>query len=116
MKLKKILSGPFVWIFIAIGVLIIGSSLMGGSGFKQVDTKTGLEFISSGKAKSVQIMDADQRVDVTLVSPDAEASVFRQNRNAQAPRQGKRRNCGQSATRRRPRPIQRVVVEGLRRG
>ena len=72
MKLKKILSGPFVWIFIAIGVLIIGSSLMGGSGFKQVDTKTGLEFISSGKAKSVQIMDADQRVDVTLVSPDAE--------------------------------------------
>ncbi len=70
MNFKKILSGPFVWIFVAIAVLIIGSSLVNTSGFQQVDTKTGLSMIADGKAQSVKVLDVDQRVDVVLNTPD----------------------------------------------
>ena len=64
MNLKKILSGPFVWIFLAILILVVGTSLINNQTFQQVDTKYGLELIESGKAKSVKILDGDQRVDV----------------------------------------------------
>jgi cell division protease FtsH len=72
MNLKKILSGPFVWIFLAILILVVGTSLINNQTFQQVDTKYGLELIESGKAKSVKILDGDQRVDVELINPDKE--------------------------------------------
>jgi cell division protease FtsH len=72
MNLKKILSGPFVWIFLAIVILVVGTSLINNQTFKQVDTKYGLELIESGKAKSVKVFDGDQRVDVELINPDRE--------------------------------------------
>ena len=72
MNLKKILSGPFIWIFIAIVILIAGTSLINAQSFQQVDTKYGLELIQSGKAKSVKILDGEQRVDIELVNPDPE--------------------------------------------
>jgi cell division protease FtsH len=72
MNFKKILSGPFVWIFLAIIILITGTSLINAQTFQQVDTKYGLELIESGKAKSVKILDGEQRVDIELVNPDPE--------------------------------------------
>ena len=72
MKLKKILSGPFIWIILAILILVVGTNLINGQTFKQVDTKYGLELIKAGKAKSVKLLDGDQRVDVELVNPDPE--------------------------------------------
>ena len=72
MNFKKILSGPFVWIFLAIIILITGTSLINGQTFQQVDTKYGLELIESGKAKSVKILDGEQRVDIELTNPDPE--------------------------------------------
>ena len=72
MNFKKILSGPFVWIFLAILILVVGTSLINNQTFQQVDTKYGLELIESGKAKSVKILDGDQRVDVELINPDPE--------------------------------------------
>ncbi|MFM6965973.1 MAG: ATP-dependent zinc metalloprotease FtsH [Rhodoluna sp.] len=71
MNLKKILSGPFVWIFVAVAVMLIGSSLISGSGFKQVDTQVGLSLIADGKAQTVKVLDGDQRVDVVLTNEDA---------------------------------------------
>jgi len=70
MNFKKLLSGPFVWIFAAVLVLIIGSSMIAGSSFKQVDTSVGLDLIRSGKAQSVKVLDGDQRVDVILQTAD----------------------------------------------
>ena len=72
MKLKKILSGPYVWIVVAIAILVTGTTLINAETYQQVDTKYGLELIESGKAKSVKILDGEQRVDVELSSPDAE--------------------------------------------
>lgn len=72
MNFKKILSGPFIWIFAAVLVLLIGSSLISGSAYKEVDTSYGLQLIEDGKAESITVMGTDQRVDVTLRSADAE--------------------------------------------
>ena len=72
MKLKKILSVPYVWIVVAIAILVTGTTLINAETYQQVDTKYGLELIESGKAKSVKILDGEQRVDVELSSPDAE--------------------------------------------
>jgi cell division protease FtsH len=70
MKLKKILTGPFIWIFVAILVLLVGSNMVGGQSVKKVDTAYGLKLIELGQAKKVTVLGTDQRVDVTLESPD----------------------------------------------
>jgi cell division protease FtsH len=70
-NIKKFLSGPFIWIIAAVIVLIIGSSMVNGSSVKQVDTSVGMALIKDGKAVSVKILEADQRVDVTLAQEDA---------------------------------------------
>ncbi len=70
MNIKKFLSGPFVWIIAAVVVLIIGSSMVNSSSVKQVDTSVGMALIKDGKAVSVKILEADQRVDVTLATED----------------------------------------------
>jgi cell division protease FtsH len=70
MKLKKILAGPFIWIFVAILVLLVGSNMVGGQSVKKVDTAYGLKLIQLGQAKEVTVLGTDQRVDVVLESPD----------------------------------------------
>ncbi len=69
--MKKILSGPFIWIIAAVVVLFIGSSMVSTGGFKQVDTSVGLQMIADGKADSVKVLDGDQRVDIVLKNTDA---------------------------------------------
>ena len=70
MKLRKILAGPFIWIFVAILVLLVGSNMVGGQSVKKVDTAYGLKLIQLGQAKEVTVLGTDQRVDVVLESPD----------------------------------------------
>jgi cell division protease FtsH len=71
MNFKKLISGPFIWIFAALAVLFIGATMIGGSQFKQVDTQVGLSFIEQGKAESVRVLGNDQRVDVVLAAEDS---------------------------------------------
>ena len=70
MNFKKILQGPFVWIAAALIVLFVGSSMLGASQFKKVDTSVGITLIQSGKAESVRVLGQDQRVDVVLLAED----------------------------------------------
>ena len=72
MTMKKFLRGPWLWVALALIVVFIGSQLISGSKFTKVDTQVGLELITSGQAKSVQIFDTDQRVDVELISENSE--------------------------------------------
>ena len=71
MKLKNLFKGPLVWIFAALLVVMLGTSLTSGSEFKQVDTSTGLSMIASDNAASVKVYEGDKRVDVTLKTADA---------------------------------------------
>ncbi len=70
MNIKKLFSGPFLWIIAAVVILFVGSSMINTSNVKQVDTSVGLQFIKDGKAESVKVYDGDQRVDVTLSVAD----------------------------------------------
>ena len=47
MDFKRIFRGPIVYIIIAIVIVVIGSSLLQGSGFKEISVKHGLTLLSS---------------------------------------------------------------------
>ena len=70
MKQRKLFRGPFFWIAIAIAVMVFGFNSFGGQSFKQVHTSVGLQLIKDGGAKSVLVIENEQRVDVVLNSPD----------------------------------------------
>jgi len=53
-------------------VMIIGFNSVNTTGFKQVDTSVGLQFIQDGRAKTVLVIENEQRVDVTLTAADTE--------------------------------------------
>jgi cell division protease FtsH len=66
MNLKKFLRGPLVYIAVAIIVVSVGFSLLGGSGFRAVTTQQGLELLNGSTVEKVKIVDGEQRVDLTL--------------------------------------------------
>jgi len=70
MKSRKLFRGPFFWIFVALAALTIGFNSVNTTGFSKVDTSVGLDFIKSGTAKSVLVIENEQRVDVVLNSAD----------------------------------------------
>jgi len=70
MNFKKLLSGPIVWIALALLVLVVGTQMLAGGGYRQVSTSTGLSLIQDGKAANVTVYDGEQRVDVTLGKAD----------------------------------------------
>ncbi|MFM8926882.1 MAG: ATP-dependent zinc metalloprotease FtsH [Rhodoluna sp.] len=72
MKSRKLFRGPAIWILLAVMVMIIGFNSVNTTGFKQVDTSVGLQFIQDGRAKTVLVIENEQRVDVTLTSADTE--------------------------------------------
>jgi cell division protease FtsH len=72
MNFKKILRGPLLYILLAVVAVWIGSSLITASGFREVSTQKGLEFINEGAVESAKIVDGEQRVDLTLSNADEE--------------------------------------------
>src|SRR3954466_344182 len=72
MDFKRIFRGPILYIVIAVVVVWVGSSLLTGSGFRQVTTQQGLELLQGDNIQAVKIIDGDNRVDITLQKPDAD--------------------------------------------
>ncbi|TFD33757.1 ATP-dependent zinc metalloprotease FtsH [Cryobacterium cryoconiti] len=72
MKVKKLLRGPLLYILLAIVAVWVGSSLITMSGFKEIPTQQGLEFLKDGKVSEAKIVDGEQRVDLTLIKADEE--------------------------------------------
>ncbi|MCX7523057.1 ATP-dependent zinc metalloprotease FtsH [Microbacterium sp. STN6] len=70
MNLKKIFRGPILYIALALIAVWIGSSLITMSGFKDISTEKGLEYLKSGQVQSAKVIDGDQRVDLTLTHAD----------------------------------------------
>ncbi|MDQ1575981.1 MAG: cell division protease FtsH [Microbacteriaceae bacterium] len=70
MNVKKIFRGPILYIVLAVIAVWIGSSLITMSGFKEVSTQQGLTLLKDDKVASATIVDGEQRVDLTLVTPD----------------------------------------------
>ncbi|BDI23973.1 ATP-dependent zinc metalloprotease FtsH [Herbiconiux sp. L3-i23] len=72
MNLKRIFRGPILYIVIAVIVVWVGSSLLTGSGFRQVTTEQGLDILKGDNVQAVKIVDGDNRVDITLNQADDE--------------------------------------------
>src|SRR5680860_606543 len=72
MNVKKLLRGPLLYIVLAVIAVWVGSSLITMSGFREVSTQQGLEFLKDGKVAEAKIVDGEQRVDLTLTTADAE--------------------------------------------
>ncbi|WGD36815.1 ATP-dependent zinc metalloprotease FtsH [Lysinibacter sp. HNR] len=69
---KKLFRGPLIYIILAPIVIILGWTLIAGGGAREIKTETGLEFLSEKKVSSVEIIDRDQRVNMTLTKADKE--------------------------------------------
>ena len=70
MDIKRIFRGPIIYILLAIAAVWIGSTLLTGSGFKQVTTQEGLSLLKGSTVASAKMVDGEQRVDLTLSSAD----------------------------------------------
>src|SRR6218665_1608410 len=70
MNLKKFLRGPLALIILAGVFVWIGVAIFTASGYREVPTQKGLDFITSGKTASATIIDGDNRVDLTLKDAD----------------------------------------------
>ena len=72
MDFKRIFRGPIIYIVLAIAAVWIGSSLLTGSGFKEVTTQEGLDLLKGATVESAKIVDGEQRVDLTLTKADGD--------------------------------------------
>jgi cell division protease FtsH len=70
MNVKKLLRGPLLYIILAVIAVWVGSSLLTMSGFREISTQQGLDFLKDGKVAEAKIVDGDQRVDLTLAKAD----------------------------------------------
>ncbi len=69
-RLKKIFKGPLVYLILAPIIVLLGWSLLSGAGVREVTTERGLEMLSNGDVKKAEIIDGDQRVNLTLEKAD----------------------------------------------
>jgi cell division protease FtsH len=72
MDFKRIFRGPIVYIVVAIIAVIVGSSLLTGSGFKEISVKDGLALLEGDTVESAKTVDGEQRVDLTLTKADGD--------------------------------------------
>jgi cell division protease FtsH len=72
MDIKRIFRGPIIYIVLAIAAVWIGSSLLTGTGFREISTQQGLELLKGNTVESAKIVDGEQRVDLTLTKADGD--------------------------------------------
>jgi cell division protease FtsH len=77
MDIRRIIRGPFVWIGIAVLLVILASSLLGNvGGPKDVDTSQVVTAIQDGTITKATIVDRDQKIEVTLANGDRIRSQY----------------------------------------
>ncbi|GMA22924.1 hypothetical protein GCM10025864_06830 [Luteimicrobium album] len=68
MNMKRILSGPIIWVVVALIVLWAAFSVLARPKVERIDTYQGIELLNEGKVESALIVDGDQRVQLDLKS------------------------------------------------
>ena len=66
MNLKKLASGPALWLILAVVILWFAAASFSTAGVQRIDTSQGLALIEEGKVEAARITDGQQRVDLTL--------------------------------------------------
>ena len=73
--LKSLIRGPLPYVVVGSLIVVVGISLLTASGFRPITTQQGLELLEDNQARSVTIIDGEQRVDMELRSPFEGAGV-----------------------------------------
>ncbi len=68
MNLKRLTKGPAIWIAIAVLILAIAASSFATQTVQRIDTSAGLELLAGDTVEQAQIIDGQQRVDLTLTA------------------------------------------------
>jgi cell division protease FtsH len=66
MNIKKILSGPIVWVIVGVVILALAWSALSAPRTERIQTYQGFELLHDGKVKSAVITDGEQRVQLEL--------------------------------------------------
>ena len=74
-KSRKLLRGPLLYLVLAPLIVLIGWSLLSGGSTREISTERGLEMLADGGVKQVEIVDGDQRVNMTLEKADKKAGT-----------------------------------------
>ncbi len=74
-KSRKLFRGPLLYLIVAPIIVLLGWSLLSGGDTREVTTERGLEMISSGQVKQAEIIDGDQRVNLSLEKVDKKAGT-----------------------------------------
>jgi len=72
---KKLFRGPLLYIILAPLIVLLGWSLLSGSGVREVTTQRGLELLDGGTVTKAEIIDGDQRVNLTLSKADKKTNA-----------------------------------------
>ncbi len=68
MDFKRIFRGPIIWILLVLVLGGIGFNLLTTSNSREITTQEGLSLLGGDTVEKVQIVDGEQRVDLTLSS------------------------------------------------
>ncbi len=74
-KGKRFFKGPLLYLILAPLIVLLGWSLLSGSGVREVTTQRGLELLQGGDVTKAEIIDGDQRVNLTLDEADEETGA-----------------------------------------
>ncbi len=64
--MKRIFSGPAVWVILVIALLFLAFSFFNRSEVSKIDTSDGIELLKAGKVDRAVVIDGDQRVSLDL--------------------------------------------------
>ncbi|WP_125776286.1 ATP-dependent zinc metalloprotease FtsH [Antribacter gilvus] len=66
MNIKKILSGPLIWVVAALILIVLAFTTLQGPRVSRIDTSEGLELLDGDTVTSALIVDTEQRVELEL--------------------------------------------------
>ncbi len=75
MDFKRIFRGPIFYVLLGVIAVMVGSSLLTGTGFREVSTQEGLDLLRGDTVEEVTIVDGEQRVDLTLTEAAGESGT-----------------------------------------
>lgn len=66
MNIKKLLSGPVIWILVALIVVTLAFSALNQSNVSRIETSQGIELLEGGTVEHALMVDGEQRVELKL--------------------------------------------------
>ena len=69
MNLKRITRGPVIWVLIGLVVLLFAARALTPNQFTAIDTSKAIDLIKSGQVQSAEVVDGEQRIELTLSQP-----------------------------------------------